>query len=205
MDCSIELPLQVNILNVLHFCNYYIYTPVLGDYDNHDCSIQVKDASVRDQGLWTCEMEYYKFGGGRGSSKILKRDTYVHIIKPTTSTTTTPKSTSLIIATVAQTKTRIVHTPDVVLPVGVAKIVPVSISILVVVIFVVLFTLIVVLHKLKNVRNVQQFQTQRSIEAARTRLEAELSKIPDINDVKFLRSVFPHVMKLPSDDLGLNL
>ena len=47
----------------------------LGDYDRHECGIRVEGAGSVDEGLWTCAMEYYKFGGGKGSSKILKKDT----------------------------------------------------------------------------------------------------------------------------------
>lgn len=185
-----------------------------GDYDNHECSIRVSRAEKQDTGLWTCELEYYKFGGGRGSSKVLSKDTYVHVMSPTTPTTTlstTPLPTSSV-----QSRNKVV--PDVamkssedLLNVNLAKFVPIAISILVIVIFVVLFTLIVVLHKLKNVGGFQprpqsrSNQGQSEAEVARTRLEAELDKLPGVEDVMFLKKVFPHVMRLNSTELGLNL
>ena len=124
-----------------------------GDYDNHECSIRVSRAEKQDTGLWTCELEYYKFGGGRGSSKVLSKDTYVHVMSPTTPTTTlstTPLPTSSV-----QSRNKIVpdfamKSSEDLLNVNLAKFVPIAISILVIVIFVVLFTLIVVLHKLNN-------------------------------------------------------
>ena len=189
--------------------------PILGDYDRHECGIRVEGAGSGDEGLWTCAMEYYKFGGGKGSSRILKKDTYVHVVAPTTTTTTT--TTVPPIFTVMGRKGRTLEedlrdnalptTKNLATEVSLAKFVPHAISILVIVIFVVLFTLIVVLHKLKNVRQQQQQQQQvrQTISTARSQVEAELAKLSDVNDVMFLKKIFPHVMRLPSDDLGLNL
>ena len=174
----------------------------------------MEGAGEGDEGLWTCAMEYYKFGGGKGSSRILKKDTYVHVVSPTTTTTTTTVPPTF---TVRGKKGKILEenlrdnalptTKNLATEVSFAKFVPHAISILVVVIFVVLFTLIVVLHKLKNVRQQQQQQREvrQTISTARSQVEAELAKLPDVNDVMFLKKIFPHVMRLPSDDLGLNL
>ena len=134
-------------------------------------------------------MEYYKFGGGRGSSRVLKRDTYIHLL--TTTTTTTTKRVPILRNVIADETTRaseVKHTSSKILTVDVAKFVPVTISILVVVIFVVLFTLIVVLHKLKNVRH-HQSMPERRVETAnvnaRQRFEAELAKVPDLQVLNF--------------------
>ena len=186
---------------------------ILGDYDRNECGIRVEGAGSGDEGLWTCAMEYYKFGGGKGSSRILKKDTYVHVVSPTTTTTTT---TTVPTFTVRGRKGKILEedlrdnalptTKNLATEVSFAKFVAHAISILVVVIFVVLFTLIVVLHKLKNVRQQQQQrEVRQTISTARSQVEAELAKLPDVNDVMFLKNIFPHVMRLPSDDLGLNL
>ena len=154
-----------------------------GDYERHECGISVKGAGSGDEGLWTCSMEYYKFVGGKGSSRILRKDSYVHVVSPTTKNLATE--------------------------VSLAKFVPHAISILVIVIFVVLFTLIVVLHKLRNVRQQQQQEREVrhtvAVSSAKSQVEAELAKLPDVHDVVFLKKIFPHVMRLPSDDLGLNL
>ena len=156
-------------------------------------------------------MEYYKFGGGRGSSRVLKRDTYIYVM--TTTTTTTTKRVPILRNMIVDATTRaseVKHTSSKILTVDVARFVPVTISILVIVIFVVLFTLIVVLHKLKNVRGLQS-QPEQRVEAAtasmtnRQRFEAELAKVPSIHDVNFLKNVFPHLMKVNESDLGLNL
>ena len=154
-------------------------------------------------------MEYYKFGGGRGSSRVLKRDTYIYVM--TTTTTTTTKRVPILRNIIAEATTKaseVKHTSSKILTVDVARFVPVTISILVIVIFVVLFTLIVVLHKLKNVRSLQS-QPEQRVETAnltnRQRFEAELAKVPSIHDVNFLKNVFPHLMKVNESDLGLNL
>ena len=176
----------------------------------------MEGAGAGDEGLWTCAMEYYKFGGGKGSSRILNKDTYVHVVSPTTTTTTTTTTVAPTF-TVRGRKGKILEndlrdnalptTKNLATEVSFAKFVPHAISILVIVIFVVLFTLIVVLHKLKNVRQQQQQQREvrQTISTARSQVEAELAKLPDVNDVMFLKKIFPHVMRLPSDDLGLNL
>ena len=174
-----------------------------------------RGAGGGDEGLWTCSMEYYKFGGGKGSSRILKKDTYVHVVSPTTTTTTTTRVAPTLpmkgrtgrkleetFRDIAQPTTKNLATE-----VSFAKFVPHAISILVIVIFVVLFTLIVVLHKLKNVREQQQQEREvrQTVSTAKSQVEAELAKLPDVHDVMFLKKIFPHVMRLPSDDLGLNL
>jgi len=150
---------------------------------------------------------------------VLSKDTYVHVMSPTTPTTTS--STVTVPTTSARDRNQVhnvVHSQDVamksseeLLNVSLAKFVPISISILVIVVFVVLFTLIVVLHKLKNVGGFQPRTQPRPVqgpseaELARTRLEAELDKLPGVDDVIFLKKVFPHVMRMNSTELGLNL
>ena len=180
-----------------------------GDYERHECGIRVEGAGSGDEGLWTCSMEYYKFGGGKGSSRILRKDTYVHVVSPTTTTTTTTRVTPTFtmkgrtgrkledsFRDIAQPTTKNLATE-----VSFAKFVPLAISILVIVIFVVLFTLIVVLHKLKNVRQQQQQERQvrHTVTSAKSQVEAELAKLPDVHDVVFLKKIFPHVMRLPSE------
>ena len=162
-----------------------------GDYERHECGISVKGAGSGDEGLWTCSMEYYKFGGGKGSSKILRKDTYVHVVSPTTTTTTTTRVAPTF--TVKGRTGRILEdnfcdiaqptTKNLATEVSLAKFVPHAISILVIVIFVVLFTLIVVLHKLKNVRQQQQQERELrhtvAVSSAKSQVEAELAKLPD--------------------------
>ena len=179
-----------------------------GDYPSHDCSLRVSDAASLDTGLWTCQLESYKFGGGRGSGTLLSKDIYVQVMPLTTTTPPPPPTT---ITTRATTKVSLISQDnmrqDRSLPtipnhrafdVGLAKIVPYSVTIVVIVIFLVLFTAIVVLHKLKKSK-----QQQRN-EVVNFQPKLEIPKTTD-HDLVFLRNAFPHVMRFPSDDLGLNL
>ena len=150
------------------YVNKIVKLIISGNYDRHECGIRVEGAGSRDEGLWTCSMEYYKFGGGKGSSKILRKDTYVHVVSPTTTTTTTTRVAATFTVKGRTGRKLEDNIRDIALPtaknlateVSFAKFVPHAISILVIVIFVVLFTLIVVLHKLKNVRQQQQQERQ---------------------------------------------
>ena len=180
-----------------------------GDYPSHDCSLRVRDATSLDTGLWTCHLESYKFGGGRGSGTLLSKDIYVQVMPLTTTTPPPPPTTT---TTKATTKVSLISLENMredrslpTLPnhrafdVGFAKVVPYSVTIVVIVIFLVLFTVIVVLHKLKKSK-----QQQRN-EVVNFQPKLEIPKTTDQNDLLFLKNAFPHVMRFPSDDLGLNL
>ena len=181
-----------------------------GDYLAHDCSLRVREATSLDTGLWTCQLESYKFGGGRGSGTLLSKDIYVQVM-PVTTTTPPPPTTTTTRATTKRAFISIDSLQeDRSLPttpkhrsfdVSLAKFLPYSVSIVVVVIFLVLFTVIVVLllHKLKKFK-----QRQRS-EVVNFQPKLEIPKTTDQNDLLFLKNAFPHVMRFPSDDLGLNL
>ena len=182
-----------------------------GDYPAHDCSIRVREADSLDTGLWTCELESYKFGGGRGSGTLLSKDIYVQVMPLTTTTTTPPPppTTTTIRATSKRALSSLENMQeDRSLPtipkhrafdVSLAKFVPYSVSIVVIVIFLVLFTVIVVLHKLKKSKQQQRNQV------VNLQPKLEIPKTTDQNDLLFLKNAFPHVMRFPSDDLGLNL
>ena len=47
-------------------------TSFVGTYNEHQCGIRVRNARPSDSGIWGCEMESYKFGGGRGSGYIVR-------------------------------------------------------------------------------------------------------------------------------------
>ena len=47
-------------------------TSFVGTYNEHQCGIRVRNARLSDSGIWGCEMESYKFGGGRGSGFIVR-------------------------------------------------------------------------------------------------------------------------------------
>merc|ERR1712013_306675 len=64
-------------------------TSFVGTYNEHQCGIRVRNARPSDSGIWGCEMESYKFGGGRGSGFIVRGGVEVLVSEPTTTTTTT--------------------------------------------------------------------------------------------------------------------
>merc|ERR1712130_117275 len=64
-------------------------TSFLGRYNEFQCGITVANARTSDSGIWGCEMESYKFGGGRGSGFIVRGGVEVLVSEPTTTTTTT--------------------------------------------------------------------------------------------------------------------
>ena len=181
-----------------------------GDYPSHDCSIRVSDAASSDTGLWTCQLESYKFGGGRGSGTLLSKDIYVQVMPlttttpsppPPTTTTARPTTKGPFISLDKMREDRSLPTipKHSAFDVSLAKFVPYTVTIVVIVIFLVLFTVIVVLHKLKTSK-----QRQRN-EVVNFQPKLEIPKTTDQNDLLFLKNAFPHVMRFPSDDLGLNL
>ena len=178
-----------------------------GDYEVHDCSVRLREATREDTGLWTCQLESYKFGGGRGSGRLLSKDIYVQVMAPSTLPTTTTTEIPSTRATF-NLSTFNVKREDASLPtkhnlmeVSLAKFLPYSVTILVVVIFLVLFTVIVVFHRLKATQQRQSNQTNQVISIQPS---PETTKT-HTNDLIFLKSAFPHLMRFPSDDLGLNL
>ena len=38
----------------------------IGNYDDHECKIEITNISSDDNGTWTCEMEAYVFGENSG-------------------------------------------------------------------------------------------------------------------------------------------
>ena len=59
---------------------------IAGDYNNHECSIRIKNVDIRDEGTWKCKMESYVSGIGRGYTKT--RSLVIAIAKKTTTSTT---------------------------------------------------------------------------------------------------------------------
>ena len=38
----------------------------VGNYNQHECEVKLDNFKATDEGLWTCELESYVFGGARG-------------------------------------------------------------------------------------------------------------------------------------------
>lgn len=63
-----------------------------GSYVNHECSIDLENVQLSDQGEWSCEMESYVWGPARGSTN--KKSMILKVIPKTTTTSTTLQYTS---------------------------------------------------------------------------------------------------------------
>ena len=50
----------------------------MGNYNNHECEIEVIGLNEMDLGEWTCEMESYVYGVGRGTT--VKKGINVHVV-----------------------------------------------------------------------------------------------------------------------------
>ena len=62
-----------------------------GSYSNNECSIDLENVQLTDQGAWSCEVERYVWGPARGS--VHKKSLSLNVIpKITTTLITTPKS-----------------------------------------------------------------------------------------------------------------
>merc|ERR1712156_1289581 len=62
-----------------------------GSYSNNECSIDLENVQLTDQGAWSCEMERYVWGPARGS--VHKKSLSLNVIpKITTTSIATPKS-----------------------------------------------------------------------------------------------------------------
>jgi hypothetical protein len=73
----------------------------------------------------------------------------------------------------------------------------------VILVFIVLFSILVVVHKKKNSRSTGITNVQNS--------EAIMEPSKGVEDpiraeqLRFMKTVFPHIIKFPNDDPGLNL
>lgn len=80
---------------------------IAGDYNNHECSIRIKNVDIGDAGTWKCKMESYVSGIGRGYTKT--RSQVIAIAEKTTTTeaatesTTTETSTTTTMTTTTTT------------------------------------------------------------------------------------------------------
>ena len=63
-----------------------------GSYESHECSIDLENAQLSDQGEWSCEMESYVWGPARGSTH--KKSLSLNVIPKIITTSTTSQSTS---------------------------------------------------------------------------------------------------------------
>merc|ERR1712080_102553 len=81
----------------------------VGNYDNHECEIEITNVSAEDSGVWSCDVESYVFGATSGY-KVKKELTL--LVKPVpTSTTSTINVSSSSSTTKSTTTTEEILTP----------------------------------------------------------------------------------------------
>ena len=81
--------------------------------------------------------------------------------------------------------------------------VPFAVSVFVIIVFTVLFTILVVVHKKKNSSSTENINVQNN-EAIMELSKGEEDPMRG-EQLRFMRTVFPHIIKFPNDDPGLNL
>merc|ERR1712218_298444 len=113
----------------------------MGDYDNYQCSIELKFVTPDDQGEWSCEIEEYNSGRTRGYGYNVTGKFFVEVVpKPTT---TTSSATSRI-STFAKT------TEDVSVPLATLEIMNSLIAGILLVIILILFIVIYMIWRKKR-------------------------------------------------------
>ena len=136
----------------------------VGSYDDYECAVLVEDADEADNGFWSCEVESYVLGGGRGSGWTLNGDISINVILPTTTSTTTTATTTNSIPSLlpkgpqfpwkpsdSNLSADILPSTQIATNMELARMVPFSVSVFVIIVFIVLFTILVVVHKKKTV------------------------------------------------------
>ena len=188
----------------------------IGSYSDYECSVLVKDAQIGDAGLWTCELESYVLGGGRGSGWVLSEDIMVDVILSTTTTTTTTATTTTT-EEYQRSRSKVdvewktpsynhslpfLPSTKLDLNLSLARTVPVAVSVFVILVFISLFAVLVIAHKKKNI--VQAGLREETCDQS-TKEDVEEKDSIRIEEMRFMRSVFPHIIQFPNKEPGLNL
>ena len=87
--------------------------------------------------------------------------------------------------------------------IALARIVPFAVSVFVIIVFIVLFTILVVVHKKKNSRSTEIINVQNSEAIKKPSIQVEDPIRAE--QLRFMRTVFPHIINFPNYDPGLNL
>ena len=80
---------------------------------------------------------------------------------------------------------------------------PLAVNVFVILVFILLFTILIVVHKKKNSRSTDITYVQNSESIMEPSIGVEDPMRAE--QLRFMRTVFPHIIKFPNDDPGLNL
>ena len=187
-----------------------------GSYEDHECALLVNSAEESDRGLWSCEVESYVLGGGRGSGYLRIGEFNVNILVPTTTTTTTTStpiptsyfnrsSRNLDLDYASYDIDTLQSTTRLDLSLNKANALPLVLSLVVIVIIISIITILVMVHKMKN-GDVSKVITLESGELNTSFEEPKEPKGDKVmEEVLFMKKVFPHIINFPNDEPGLNL
>jgi len=188
-------------------------TSFLGDYEQFQCGLKVEEARVGDSGIWGCEMESYKFGGGRGSGYVVRGGVEVEVRVATTTTTSTTTTQSTTRASLwprdlpATARDRrklwdvdlgfnrsslgsIPDIPDIptktdltLAYLDIAGLMPIIVTSFVIIVFIIMFSVLVVAHKRKAAALVRVKATQVTEEPKEEHKEKEQQNEEQKNQV----------------------
>merc|ERR1712228_657725 len=149
--------------------------------------------------------------GGSGSVRIGEFN--VEVLKPTTTTTTTPITSVQINRSGRKLDNfpdydLIPNTTRLDLPLNKATVLPLVVGLVLVMITIAAIAILVMVHKMKNgsVSKVISLEAgQMNISFEETKEEKQEKNDQNMDEVRFMQDVFPHIINFPKDDLGLNL
>jgi len=195
-----------------------------GIYEDHECAILVHEALISDSGVWSCEVESYYLGGSKGSGSVRIGEFNVEVLKPTTTTTTTTttSTTSTTTSPIASFhKNRsgrkldsfpdyefLPNTTRLDLPLNKATALPLVVGLVLVMVTIAAIAILVMVHRMKNgsVSKVISLEAgQMNISFEENKEEKQEKNDQNMDEVRFMQDVFPHIINFPKDDLGLNL
>jgi len=194
-----------------------------GKYEDHECAIMVHEALISDSGVWSCEVESYYLGGSKGSGSVRIGEFNVEVLKPTTTTTTTTTTTSTTTSPIvsdlkSRSGRKLDNFPDydllppnttrLDLPLNKATVLPLVVGLVLVMVTIAAIAILVMVHRMKNgsVSKVISLEAgQMNISFEETKEEKQEKNDQNMDEVRFMQDVFPHIINFPKDDLGLNL
>jgi len=185
----------------------------------------VHEALISDSGVWSCEVESYYLGGSKGSGSVRIGEFNVEVLKPTTNTTTTTTTTSTTSTTTSPVASvhnnrsgrKLDNFPDydflpnitrLDLPLNKATALPLVVGLVLVMVTIAAIAILVMVHRMKNgsVSKVISLEAgQMNISFEENKDEKQEKNDQNMDEVRFMQDVFPHIINFPEDDLGLNL
>merc|ERR1711872_738576 len=170
-----------------------------GSYNDHQCALLVQGAAESDQGLWSCEVESYVLGGGRGSGSLRIGEFNVEFPITTTTTTVNRSPRKLDLDLLSYNIDPQPNTTRQEMMFEKAT-VPVALSLVVIVVIISIIAILVIVHKMKNgsvskVIHLEAGQPNTSFEEPKKEKDEKVTE-----EALFMQKVFPHIINFPSEE-----